>query len=65
MSERVVPYVCPFCGEEDLRPVESGAVEGLTGGGWHCRGCLRVFSLNFFGVHSPERFAPAKVGEQS
>jgi transposase-like protein len=52
-GERAVPYSCPFCGEEDLRPLESGAVAGLTRGGWHCRSCLRVFSISFHGVHAP------------
>ena len=52
-TERAVPYSCPFCAEEDLRPLESGAVPGLTRGGWHCRSCLRVFSINFHGVHQP------------
>jgi ribosomal protein L37AE/L43A len=41
-GSRAVPYVCPFCGEEDLRPAESG--------GWHCRSCLRLFSLSFHGL---------------
>jgi transposase-like protein len=50
--QRAVPYFCPFCAEEDLRPVASGTVEGLSRGGWHCRSCLRVFSLSFHGVHS-------------
>jgi transposase-like protein len=53
VSERAVPYHCPFCGEEDLRPVPSGSVDGLTRGGWHCRSCLRIFSLQFFGTHQP------------
>ena len=52
-GERAVPYCCPFCTEEDLRPLESGAVPGLTRGGWHCRSCLRVFSLSFHGLHQP------------
>ncbi len=52
-GERAVPYCCPFCTEEDLRPLESGAVPGLTRGGWHCRSCLRVFSINFHGLHQP------------
>ncbi len=43
-TQRAVPYVCPFCGEEDLRPVE--------GGGWHCRSCLRVFSVTFHGLRT-------------
>ncbi|WP_088320986.1 hypothetical protein [Kineosporia sp. R_H_3] len=41
-GQRAVPYVCAFCGEEDLRPVE--------GGRWHCRSCLRVFSVAFHGI---------------
>ena len=53
VTERAVPYCCPFCAEEDLRPLESGAVPGLTRGGWHCRSCLRVFSLSFHGLHQP------------
>lgn len=45
MSGAGVPYVCPFCGELDLRPVEQGR--------WHCRSCLRVFAVQFFGVVRP------------
>ena len=52
-TQRAVPYHCPFCAEEDLRPVESGAVPGLSRGGWHCRSCLRVFSVAFHGIHQP------------
>jgi ribosomal protein L37AE/L43A len=37
--------VCPFCAEEDLRPAEHGA--------WHCRSCLRLFSLTFHGLSPP------------
>jgi ribosomal protein L37AE/L43A len=43
-TTRAVPYACPFCAEEDLRPVE--------GGGWHCRSCLRVFSVSFLGIRA-------------
>jgi ribosomal protein L37AE/L43A len=44
-SARVVPYACPFCGEEDLRPAEhDGAAV------WHCRSCLRLFSPTFHGL---------------
>lgn len=45
MTSAGVPYVCPFCGELDLRPVEQGR--------WHCRSCLRVFAVQFFGVVRP------------
>ncbi len=45
------PYLCPFCGEEDLRPVErDGAAGGPGVPAWHCRSCLRVFSLSFHGL---------------
>jgi|tagenome__1003787_1003787.scaffolds.fasta_scaffold20900335_2 hypothetical protein len=52
-GERAVPYCCPFCAEEDLRPLARGDVPGLSQAGWHCRSCLRVFSITFHGVHQP------------
>ena len=49
-----VPYMCPFCGEEDLAPAGEGR--------WHCRACRRLFSLTFHGLSgghpSPEPTAP-------
>jgi ribosomal protein L37AE/L43A len=48
-SGRAVPYLCPFCGEEDLRPADH---EGRPV--WHCRSCLRLFSLTFHGLASPQ-----------
>jgi hypothetical protein len=47
-GQRTVPYLCPFCGEEDLRPADQGR--------WHCRSCLRVFSLRFHGLAEPQSF---------
>lgn len=45
MSERAVPYYCPFCGEESfLRP------HGETHGQWECRACRRVFALKMLGL---------------
>jgi ribosomal protein L37AE/L43A len=41
-GQRTVPYACPYCAEDDLRPVEQGR--------WHCRSCLRVFSVAFHGI---------------
>ncbi len=43
-GERMVPYYCPYCGGEDLRPHEAGH------GAWECRECVRVFSLKFIGL---------------
>ena len=64
-TQRAVPYHCPFCAEEDLRPVEPGAVPGLARGGWHCRSCLRVFSVAFHGIHQPASFAPELNGSEA
>ena len=49
-GQRAVPFLCPFCGEEDLRPFD----EPPGAGRWHCRSCLRVFAIQFFGVRRPE-----------
>ncbi len=35
---RLVPFYCPYCGEESLEPVGER-------GGWHCRDCNREFTL--------------------
>ena len=43
MTERAVPFYCPYCGDEDLEPYE-------TDGGWHCRACTRAFRLRFIGM---------------
>ena len=43
MSTRAVPFHCPFCADEDLRP------HGETHGEWECRSCLRAFKLSFIG----------------
>ena len=43
-GERAVPYHCPYCAEEDLRP------HGATPGAWHCRSCLRLFTVKFLGM---------------
>ncbi|GAA3128940.1 hypothetical protein GCM10010466_19570 [Planomonospora alba] len=43
VSERAVPFHCPYCGEEDLEPYEGD-------GGWYCRSCARAFKLKFLGI---------------
>ena len=46
---RAVPFYCPFCGDEDLRPHEqASAAHGAAP--WHCRSCTRVFSLKLIGL---------------
>jgi ribosomal protein L37AE/L43A len=44
MTERAVPFHCPYCGDEDLRPHED------VSGAWDCRSCLRSFSLKMLGL---------------
>jgi hypothetical protein len=46
-GERAVPYHCPYCAEEDLRPL------GATPGVWHCRTCTRTFSVTYLGMVPP------------
>jgi hypothetical protein len=41
---RQVPFYCPYCGEEDLRP------SGPAGGNWRCAACARAFELRFAGL---------------
>jgi transposase-like protein len=43
-SARAVPFYCPYCGEEDLRPY------GEANGEFACASCLRVFRLSLTGV---------------
>jgi transposase-like protein len=52
-GERVVPYFCPYCGGEDLRPAESSERHGA----WECRECTRVFSVSFLGLRVRSRTA--------
>ena len=51
MSERAVPFHCPYCGNEDLRPHETE--QGADHGAWECRACLRAFSLKMLGLIRP------------
>jgi predicted RNA-binding Zn-ribbon protein involved in translation (DUF1610 family) len=46
-GERAVPFYCPYCGEEDLRP------EPEPRAAWRCVGCTRVFVVRFVGLSAP------------
>jgi hypothetical protein len=66
MSDRSVPYHCPYCGGENLRPyVNQGRHEGphegphvrphegsrvAPAGAWECRECVRVFAVTLIGL---------------
>ena len=44
MSERAVPFYCPYCGEEDLLPASERRGE------WQCGSCRRRFDLRYVGT---------------
>jgi len=59
MSERGIPFHCPYCGGEDLWPHEpSGSEGGSAHGSWECRACLRAFSLKMLGLVRPGASSP-------
>lgn len=41
---RMTVNLCPYCGEEDLRPDETDEA------GWTCRACLRRFTVAYRGM---------------
>ena len=38
VTPRAVPFYCPFCGEQELRPADPS--------GWRCESCERAFELS-------------------
>ena len=52
-----VIYYCPFCAEEDLRPVEEPR------GAWLCRACARVFTVNLAKVDTTR--IPGRLAEEA
>jgi len=45
-NPRAVPFFCPFCGEQDLRPADPS--------GWRCESCERVFELSLLRIGGGE-----------
>ena len=58
MSERAVPFHCPYCGEEDLRPSEASHAA------WACGACLRVFTVKLVGLAVGPSAASRPVGAE-
>ena len=50
-------YHCPFCAEEDLRPVEEPR------GAWLCRACARVFTVDLVTLDTSQ--IPGRLAEES
>lgn len=54
-------YHCPFCAEENLRPVEEPS------GAWHCIACARIFSVTLHGLDEtriPGRIAASATDDE-
>ena len=54
MSGRAVPFHCPYCGDDDLRPhltedTTGDGAQSSAHGQWECRSCLRAFKLSMIG----------------
>jgi transposase-like protein len=58
VSGRAVPFHCPYCGDENLRPSEEGH------GAWECHSCLRAFSLKMLGQLRRPSLDPSQPGSQ-
>jgi hypothetical protein len=61
MTERAVPFHCPYCGEQDLWPFETPRSSApqeppreAVHGAWECRGCLRAFTVKMLGMVRPQ-----------
>jgi transposase-like protein len=52
MTQRAVPFYCPYCGDEDLRPL------GDRHGAWWCQSCRRAWQLKMLGTGTPEQIQP-------
>ena len=55
MSERAVPFHCPYCGDENLFPREGARA-------WECRSCLRSFTVQMTGMIPHPGTDPAVEG---
>ena len=67
MSGRSVPFHCPYCASEDLRPheVEEGAGLGSGHGAWECHSCLRAFKVSLLGRLRPPVSVAAERAERA
>jgi transposase-like protein len=49
VTQRAVPFYCPYCGDEDLQPYAD------KHGAWWCQSCRRAWSLSMIGTGTPSR----------
>lgn len=55
--QTTVIFHCPFCAEEDLRPVAEPA------GAWACQACARVFTVELVTVDTSR--IPGRLAEEA
>jgi transposase-like protein len=51
-----VPFYCPYCGDEDLRPVGDA-------GTWWCQSCRRAWTLRYVGTGKPDELTQESGAE--
>ena len=54
-TPRAVPFYCPFCGEQDLRPAGDA--------GYHCAVCDRTWELTLLSIGAGPG-EPSTAGEE-
>jgi transposase-like protein len=52
VTQRAVPFYCPYCGDEDLQPYLE------RHGAWWCQSCRRAWTLSMIGTGTPGRIEP-------
>jgi len=57
-TERAVPFYCPYCGDEDVRPLTD------THGTWWCQSCRRAWALKMLGIGTPDEIASTASGDE-
>jgi transposase-like protein len=58
VTQRAVPFYCPYCGDEDLQPYAD------RHGSWWCQSCRRAWSLSMIGTGTPSRMG-GQAGEEA
>jgi len=57
VTQRAVPFFCPYCGDEDLQPYAD------KHGAWWCQSCRRAWSLSMIGMGRPSRLGSSFTSE--
>jgi transposase-like protein len=55
VTQRAVPFYCPYCGDEDLQPYAD------RHGAWWCQSCRRAWTLLMIGTGTPSRLGGVEL----